>query len=806
MAAGLPKTAVSPVRGAGDLKQPVPVAQARSLTQNATRLTFDKSPNKIQNAPARDYSETEVILDEDFSLMTEGTEENPVTLIGTSYDYIDDSLTHAPGWFGACVFQAGGSAGMCEPEIGGLINTPIGDYYGHLKISLKLRYRGHLNQGSTHGSCVFVSVCSGDFDYPSGVYYAQVDQEGDNDWEEYTFECINPNKGDCFIQINAVTYSTDGWLVDDIRVERDYDFVTPPTSAEMTGYHQDGFSVRWAGAEQAASYQMNLWEEVKLQEEGVHEVVDFENYAYMMMSDWEFNTVLGYGMAADGQGQDGTTGLYLFNNGNVKMPENGGFLTSYKVFVRPVGELNEDDRLSLKLTNGDNVIDVADVIVTNIDKEEGYLVDFVADGVNLNNAKAVQIEFLTSNPNGAIAIDNIEYETTPPTKTTLIQEELPIQGTEHTFTGLNPENEYYIALRSVRDDGALSDWTGSAHILGLPCPIVSEATEIDRRGAYTANWQAAPKAVGYVAVNYEANLVTEDNDAFPVFTETFANCDGTDENPYYLESDNYDGHSDNDGWFCPYLEYYGGKASSAQVADGKIVCQSYSYLETPSLCLSGNDGKFTLDFTFWGLTGVGEKLMVQYGDEVRECPVPEDATGADLAAVPVHLEFENGVDDHTIMFRTATSQRFMIDDVKITQSLKKGDFIYFKKSTEQVDGETLSHRFTGLDSSKNYAFAVVSLGEYFGTGFNSYYSDKQFVQFVEADVDEIQQISNVSVTAGKGAVCITLSEAQPAEVFSADGCKVASVLCQNGTTVIPVESGRIYLVRLSGKTFKVIVK
>lgn len=77
--------------------------------------------------------ESTVVLEEDFSLFTAGTEDQPDSkniAPGTNYVYeVDPAYTHVPHWLGYSVYQAGGCAAIGMYEYygymyGGYISTP----------------------------------------------------------------------------------------------------------------------------------------------------------------------------------------------------------------------------------------------------------------------------------------------------------------------------------------------------------------------------------------------------------------------------------------------------------------------------------------------------------------------------------------------------------------------------------------------------------------------------------------------------------------------------------------------------------
>lgn len=127
-----------------------------------------------QNNPAkvkRDASGMtwSVLIDEDFSKLTEGTiqepnEERLCYYYGEPGVDIDPEYTQQPGWTGSNAFSAGGAIFMKEVNeiTGAPLNTPLGDYSGNLTISF--RYR--ILPGYEKQSQVIVDVLKGGIEHP----------------------------------------------------------------------------------------------------------------------------------------------------------------------------------------------------------------------------------------------------------------------------------------------------------------------------------------------------------------------------------------------------------------------------------------------------------------------------------------------------------------------------------------------------------------------------------------------------------------------------------------------------------------
>src|SRR5574344_1853299 len=99
------------------------------VTGLLTNISFaqekHKAPKKVDITqydvkPDRHNSESkgqrEIVLEEDFSLMDFGTEDQPDTLVpmvGDDY-YVYPQYVHTPGWSGTLIFPAGQTAAMTD--------------------------------------------------------------------------------------------------------------------------------------------------------------------------------------------------------------------------------------------------------------------------------------------------------------------------------------------------------------------------------------------------------------------------------------------------------------------------------------------------------------------------------------------------------------------------------------------------------------------------------------------------------------------------------------------------------------------
>ena len=80
-------------------------------------------------------------------------------------------------------------------------------------------------------------------------------------------------------------------------------------------------------------------------------------------------------------------------------------------------------------------------------------------------------------------------------------------------------------ISPVNDENNISGESELYHAFGVAKPIAKEATDIDPRGGYTANWEPTPKATSYLVTNYKADKIEDDNENYEVFRDDFENIE-----------------------------------------------------------------------------------------------------------------------------------------------------------------------------------------------------------------------------------------------------------------------------------------
>lgn len=121
----------------------------------------DLKKNSEMRQNAEEADSWEVLVEEDFSLMKKGTDEKPdtVTFPGQMSGFLPDSLFHTKGWFGLGCFQAGGSVALNYPGFGGVLNTPLMNMQGRLRVQMRVK-------AIDKKMLFFASIAAGGYDFP----------------------------------------------------------------------------------------------------------------------------------------------------------------------------------------------------------------------------------------------------------------------------------------------------------------------------------------------------------------------------------------------------------------------------------------------------------------------------------------------------------------------------------------------------------------------------------------------------------------------------------------------------------------
>ncbi len=742
-------------------------------------------PTEQRLGARKGLATTDVLISEDFSKMTAGTIDEPDEQMIASFgdnewgasEFIDAQYTHKAGWSGHNVYQAGGAVAVMNQ--GGAshatLNTPIGDYSGDLVVKFKVR---DINPNGN--SYVFVSVCTNGIYYPNAAQLSEevpvggyhITLKGD-DWTEGTLTVRNySSNNDGFIQFDAYGQIE----LDDIEVTASVDdFIAQPIVLPETNFTVNSFTINWEPVRKALDYRVWLYREVQLTEGDVT-----YNYTFEDGMPQDCNISEG-AQIAEGEGFEGSNGLKLYN-GDYIMTNDLGYLRNISLWMSAVyGDNDPEGGLVSVLfgSNGDwEELGQYDAewfteggAPINLDEEFGY---YGLDIANKYKAFGLKVSDM---PEGAyVVVDNIDFTSGPLTKLEFAGNKrysddkwnyTMVQGLSHTFTDLDPEGEYFYKVAAHW--GAQVSESPFYHALGLSTPVTLEATNIDPRGSYTANWEETPKAEYYTVNNYgvtvaqsNGSVVLLDEDFSKITSDVTSSTDAN--NPQIL--DNYqtvislDEYTLQPGWTG-----IGNTISENSFGFTESFYQQ-NYVCTPSI-YALNDETVSLSVSASG--SYGDYLVVQTPNS--SYMLPFNSRGMLNAQFDITTPFFGPV-----KFLSYNGYAAMLYGVTVAQEVEAGEKVFtFLGSDETPE---LEYTFTGLGNYDydNFAYGVVAHYIYSGgTQVDSAEGGLQLVNPDSAGVDSasLSEMGN--------------SQRTVVGIYSVDGRQVTGL--QQGVNIVRYSDG-----------------
>ena len=756
----------------------------------------------------------EVLYFEDFSLLTQGSEENPDRSVDIGHNwwtgapYFDEGYFHAPGWGGCNIFPAGGMMWVWRNST---LNSPEGDYHGRIIVTFKAKsnggymdFWGSIMQGG-QSDCTRAAIEG----------YAQENIHSDDGWVEYRWEFTNPlTRTDCFLQMNFTTYDEPtsdayGLVVDDLCIMRDRNFVISPSSASFDGFTADSFHARWNEVPGADGYLVNLYSLSPTGEPPTEASIDFEDIDAANPQFGEYVTVETQENPIDVEsGVDGSKCVVLQKEDDsiyVTAPEGAAFDSFGFDLAGDFTAIQEEEygQVNVYAYDGKEWVSFGFSLLANMDLAYSHKQLEGLDG----KYKALRLQSRLMQEGDRIFVDNIHFISTAPERETVEISDMAVTSNEYTFSIPDPDYDYYLDVRAVKGD-LLSAPSDRFFAFGIMAPTAQPATDIDRRGAFSANWTPVAKASGYNVNIYDVVTMTADQTGYPVVEDDFGrpSTSATPEEPEYVD---YDFLTEEYAYFDEFTCMPGWHATGygAIVANGMIGCDNgitpygveYYTLYSPMFSLDNASGVYTVEGDVW--SEAGSVFAVQ--DKKSYGRVDFDQTGLKHFKV----ELTDGLLETRLMFYTATGHKFLLDNLKVSQNLKKNDRLHYLSGTAVVEAGSTSTRFTGLSFSEDrgYAYNVEAIYSKFGKDTRS---DKSNIVYVDpgSGVDDISAYAgNPVVVSLKGAISVDVAEDCEVEVFDISGMMVDRRSVGNGGCVIGLTPG-MYVVRIGNHTFKTVVK
>jgi len=754
--------------------------------------------------PSRsEQSSINVLVDEDFSLFTAGSEEEPDGEYLGEYGepYIDDALTHQPGWSAIYATQAGGTCAL-NTSIGGSINTPIGDYSGKITISFRAKRLSPDPVTATIGVLLlFNDIWNPDalwMDY-ARIYDTEVNGEGELDedgWKQFSYTYDNTySSNDTFVQFSAYYCQV---LIDDVKITvEDAGDVAAPQVLPATAFTRDGFTAHWSDVRLADSYLFSLYHETPVSDP-VSAVYDFNTPGDL--EGWNLENEYA---TTDDKGFEGSHGLVINDNNYLYSPEYAGRLESIKIWMRNIGDKPYFGSLTLQGYDGLDWQDIGTIYIESVlyDNEGSTL---LIDGQNrpafYDKYNKVRFNFKGWDMDAEedlyplLVVDHIEASTLPGMERVYDKKSLALNETEYLVDGMDPDTDYFYEVASVR--GEKTSWSQPILAFGISTPVILAASEATG-SSYTANWEPTPKASLYRVRDLGVYEAKESVTDYPVLEEVFDSLEGgTRDDPFFLGNDFEPKTLDE------YTTYPGWEGASNIIGDGMlgVGASGYCYLRTPELTLNNGNGDFTVEVT----------VDMFYDDAILVTPSAaqgeyigfEAAEGVNTVA----LRYTGGTANETLKLRSQEGSPFYLKNIKVTQNLNEGDKVYTYLESHVIEGVNESYTFKNIDfeSYPTHAFDVMAI---YNRGVSQCVSERSAYGEVKGESGVVLPMNDklsFAVRAGKGTLTIQTSEAGAFTVSAVDGREMAHLQI-TGSQTLALPAG-LYIVWNGSTSRKVMVK
>lgn len=753
--------------------------------------------SKLSAAPKKNWSdgntEADILIDEDFSAFSAGTEDKPDSTLLASFNgspgmYLDNSLTAQDTWSGNYVYSAGGKVALLSPNAytGADLNTPLGDYSGDLTITFKIK--------SLENSDLFVNVLRGgyadceDADVKDGYNTKDYRIYAKNGWKLVTLKVSNLSAdNDGFIQF----HSYGKIIIDNFMVTTTPNFVAAPKMLPISNYTKTGFTINWEPVRLAFNYYINLYKKVYTSANDTTFTLDFENAkedGSGIPSEWTITKNSGKLNIGATVGADSTKAIILANGDSLTTPFDYSKYKGLKFWLHifdpnPDPDTNENIyniniSIDLKTSNGwEHYGEIS---------PEGFLTGRDFDlGSHLKRYSYYAVRISVSGlPDGDyVSLDNITAATGRSAKLEELEGDFPpiyyasTKNTSYTFENLDPLTDYYYSVRShylliYSEEKPL-------FAFGVSVPTPTKATDLTS-SSYTANWDEAPQATYYRVYNYGINTIKTDEADHAVLNEDFDKVDAsvTDAddpyNPEAVGNESFVGIDD-------YTNMIGWGGIGLTLNKGMVGAEAYestvNYVRTPMLYLDNADN-FKLKIKAYGITD--DALIIKTNEKEYAVYFTKSGDGNDKHGVidgdftiPERSAHEN------IFFYSYNKNAFMLDEVKVSQDVKAGGVVYDYLGYKQVSSDSLYYAFNGLDkySYDKYAFTTKAYRVFEGETATSDMSDFFIVESTATSISNaVKDAADVTVIAR----------------YAADGTRLDTP--RKGVNIVKMSNGKVYKV------------
>ena len=793
---------------------------------------------------ADDAKHKVVVIDEDFSGFTDGTEDNPST--ATILDDMDNFVNKSAlkpysealsykEWGGHGLFSAGGCLAIAN---GMFLNTPAGDMSG--EVTLTFRARLSKAGGSTTLNALklmFISRSSL-LDYEV-KFYSLTDE-----WQTFTYTSTLGDFEHSGFQFLSM-YDSNIILVDDIRLEQTRTSIPAPKVHEAENMTDTSFKAVWNKSIEADHYLLSVFtknesnelmtvsegfDNIKADDKGNIDATS-PNYPEGWEFAWKDDDLSNHIAKGEGAGTGNKQAVRLIDTGDaITTPYCPEGIKSLKFWVKAEANDGQPKYSSILFTVNfgkgvytvDNYIDIPTMFAPA--KRDGYYFDLTETLSAFDKIYSVKIEYIREEDDKTtILFDDFSYTTNKPTTYNYVLKDQKVEQQDNEdgtvgfeVNGLDPDTDYTYSVKSVNSDFT-SVASDEQEVYAVSIPTALPATNITAN-SYTANWTSHKKVDFYRVDQLQQTVIDKDTKDYVMLDEDFSKVTSS-----FTEADLLDGFYEEGERTSGYMpldditKIAGWKASSTVRVNGWLGGNEAKQgsgtiagaIVTPTIDLSHNEGACNISLRVWG--SEGDWLIIQ-GSNPASLATIEFPKGGGIVEKTITMPLCTSKEQLT--FYSNNYKVFLIDYIKITQDVKAGDkvtTITGSVLTEDADTKSMVMTNPGFSDGHDVLYRVTAMRydkdsqeshKYYST---STPSDLMLVKNPNPSGIGSVEAAAENVAGVEGGIVVNAANATTVNVFNLSGQLVASKACGNGHAFVSVAPG-VYVVKTNSTAAKVVVK
>ena len=793
---------------------------------------------------ADDAKHKVVVIDEDFSGFTDGTEDNPstATILDDMGNFVNKSALKPYSealsykqWGGAGIFSAGGCLAIAN---GMFLNTPAGDMSG--EVTLTFRARLSKAGGSTTLNALKLMFLSRSsiLDYEVKFY------DLTDEWQTFTYTSTLGQFEHSGFQFYSM-YASNIILVDDIRLEQTRTSIPAPKVHEAENMTDTSFKAVWNKSIEADHYLLSVFtknesnelmtvsegfDNIKADDKGNIDATS-PNYPEGWEFAWKDNDLSNHIAKGEGAGTDNKQAVRLIDTGDaITTPYCPEGIKSLKFWVKAEANDGLPKFSSIMFTVNfgkgvytvDNYINIPDMFTP--EHRNGYYFDLTETLSAFDKIYSVKIEYIREEDDKTtILFDDFSYTTNKPTTYNYVLKDQKVEQQDNEdgtvgfeVNGLDPDTDYTYSVKSVNSDftSAASD---EQEVYAVSIPTALPATNITAN-SYTANWTSHKKVDFYRVDQLQQTVIDKDTKDYVMLDEDFSKVTSS-----LTEADLLDGFYEEGERTSGYMpldditKIAGWKASSTVRVNGWLGGNEAKQgsgtiagaIVTPTIDLSHNEGACNISLRVWG--SEGDWLIIQ-GSNPASLATIEFPKGGGIVEKTITMPLCTSKEQLT--FYSNNYKVFLIDYIKITQDVKAGDkvsTITGSVLTEDADTKSMVMTNPGFSDGHDVLYRVTAMRydkdsqeshKYYST---STPSDLMLVKNPNPSGIGSVEAAAENVAGVEGGIVVTAANATTVNVFNLSGQLVASKACGNGHAFVSVAPG-VYVVKTNSTAAKVVVK